>query len=442
MAQAQTEGGPIQSTFSSNHAASSSMTENKPSKLPVSKSRRSLCSRPHNGPETPDSLVQRKFAVIIAIALSIWSFYVIVGRVCTPMIRNRSASDLGRSVGAGTLVGFVILWLFFSWSYIKMIATPPGYARDRINKSLPPDPANYPQPYSFNPNPMQPNQEEGPDPSTWAPTMNLATQAIADWQPDSSPEPFMGHAPPAGVKDKPKKGVKDWREVQRPVPHVDYVPRWCRFCEIVKPDRTHHCRHCGTCVMQFDHHCVWIGQCVGWANHKFFIIFNLWTTLYSFYIMILLIITEARSNSMDGQMIAMIVVAAIFGLFAVSMLLTHVQLILSGRTTVESFAARDQREREDALLQTEYGYFWHNMEKRKVRKKWKEEWGGSPVDGRWRYGTRMDRWKEEMGIGPLGWILPIGSPQGDGLYFKSNPKFGPHGEWLKKKDWPTELSSV
>ncbi|KAE8540516.1 hypothetical protein D1P53_003463 [Cryptococcus gattii VGV] len=397
MAQSQTEGGLIQSTFSSNHAASSSMTENKPSKLPVSKTRRSLCSRPHNGPETPDSLVQRKFAVIIVFALSIWSFYVIVGRVCTPMIRNRSASDLGRSVGAGALVGFVILWLFFSWSYIKMIATPPGYARDRINKSLPPDPANYPQPYAINPNTMQPNQEEGPDPSTWAPTMNLATQAIDAWQPDSSPEPFVGHAPPAGVKDKPKKGVKDWREVQRPVPHVDLI---------------------------------------------FFIISNLWTSLYSFYIMILLIITEARSNSMDGQMIAMIVVAAIFGLFAVSMLLTHVQLILSGRTTVESFAARDQREREDALLQTEYGYFWHNMEKRKVRKKWKEEWGGSPVDGRWRYGTRMDRWKEEMGISPLGWILPIGSPQGDGLYFKSNPKFGPHGEWLKKKDWPTELSSV
>ncbi|WVQ91896.1 hypothetical protein IAS59_005701 [Cryptococcus gattii] len=376
MAQAQTEGGPIQSTFSSNHAASSSMTENKPSKLPVSKTRRSLCSRPHNGPESPDSLVQRKFAVIIVFALSIWSFYVIVGRVCTPMIRNRSASDLGRSVGAGTLVGFVILWLFFSWSYIKMIATSPGYARDRINKSLPPDPANYPQPYAFNPHTMQPNQEEGPDPSTWAPTMNLATQAIDDWQPDSSPEPFMSHAPRAGVKDKPKKGVKDWRE-----------------------------------IIAYGSGNAWDGQTI-------------------------------KSNSMDGQMIALIVVAAIFGLFAVTMLLTHVQLILSGRTTVESFAARDQREREDALLQTEYGYFWHNMEKRKVRKKWKEEWGGSPVDGRWRYGTRMDRWKEEMGISPLGWILPIGNPQGDGLYFKSNPKFGPHGEWLKKRDWPTELSSV
>lgn len=64
MAQTQTEGGPLQSTFSSNHAASSSMTENKPSKLPVSKARHSLCSRPHNGPETPDPLVQRKSALM------------------------------------------------------------------------------------------------------------------------------------------------------------------------------------------------------------------------------------------------------------------------------------------------------------------------------------------------------------------------------------------
>ncbi|OWZ34149.1 vacuolar protein [Cryptococcus neoformans c45] len=442
MAQTATEGGPFQSIPMSNHAASSVMTENKPSKSPMSKIRLSSCSRPRNGPKTPDPLIQRKSAVVVVFALSIWSFYVIVGRMCTPMIRNRSDSGLGRSVGAGTLVGFVILWLFSSWSYVKMIVTPPGYARDKVHKSSPPDPANYPQPYPINPNTVQPNQDQGPDPSIWAPTMNLATQTVEDWHPNSSSAPFTGQAPPPETKDKQKKGLKDWREVQRPVPHVEYVPRWCRFCEIVKPDRTHHCRHCGTCVMQFDHHCLWIGQCVGWANHKFFIIFNLWTALYCFYIMILLIITEARSNNMDGQMIALIIIAAIFGLFAVVMLLTHIQLILSGRTTVESFAARDQHERENALLQTEYGYFWHNMEKRKVRKKWKEEWGGSPVDGRWRYGTRMDRWKQEMGIAPLGWILPIGSPQGDGLHFKSNPKFGPHGEWLKKKDWPTELLTV
>jgi palmitoyltransferase len=40
--------------------------------------------------------------------------------------------------------------------------------------------------------------------------------------------------------------------VQRPVPPVTMFPRWCQYCEIIKPPRTHHCRHCGTCVLQFD----------------------------------------------------------------------------------------------------------------------------------------------------------------------------------------------
>lgn len=56
----------------------------------------------------------------------------------------------------------------------------------------------------------------------------------------------------AGKGSQARKEVTDWREVQRPVPRVEIGPRWCRFCQINKPDRTHHCRHCGTCVSQFD----------------------------------------------------------------------------------------------------------------------------------------------------------------------------------------------
>ena len=74
------------------------------------------------------------------VALTIWSFYVVVGRVCAPAIQGRSSQ--GYSVGAGgeyrcskrtrdelmvdavgTMIGFVILWLMFSWSYMK-VSTP------------------------------------------------------------------------------------------------------------------------------------------------------------------------------------------------------------------------------------------------------------------------------------------------------------------------------
>jgi hypothetical protein len=55
------------------------------------------------------------------------------------------------------------------------------------------------------------------------------------------------------MSKKGKRGdLESGDQLQRPVPRVEFGPRWCRFCEINKPDRTHHCRHCGTCVMAFD----------------------------------------------------------------------------------------------------------------------------------------------------------------------------------------------
>ena len=89
------------------------------------------------------------------------------------------------------------------------------------------------------------------------------------------------------------------------------------------------------------------------------------------------------------------------------MLSSHIHLILTGRTTVESFAGSDQREREDQVLQLEYGYLWHNMEKRKVRQRWTEEWGGISVDERWKWGSAGQLWREEMGREWIGWFREL-----------------------------------
>lgn len=47
--------------------------------------------------------------------------------------------------------------------------------------------------------------------------------------------------------------------------------RYCKVCNIWKPDRTHHCSACGRCVLNMDHHCPWLNNCVGFMNRKFFI---------------------------------------------------------------------------------------------------------------------------------------------------------------------------
>jgi hypothetical protein len=49
--------------------------------------------------------------------------------------------------------------------------------------------------------------------------------------------------------------------------------RTCRFCALIKPERTHHCRHCRKCIRRLDHHCFFINTCVGLYNHKYFIVF-------------------------------------------------------------------------------------------------------------------------------------------------------------------------
>jgi len=53
--------------------------------------------------------------------------------------------------------------------------------------------------------------------------------------------------------------------------------RYCKMCNVWKPDRTHHCSICNRCILNMDHHCPWINNCVGFYNRKFFIQLLLYT---------------------------------------------------------------------------------------------------------------------------------------------------------------------
>jgi hypothetical protein len=56
--------------------------------------------------------------------------------------------------------------------------------------------------------------------------------------------------------------------------------RRCRKCnDNYKPPRAHHDSVTGRCVVKMDHYCPWVGNAVGVMNHKFFLLFLLYTFL-------------------------------------------------------------------------------------------------------------------------------------------------------------------
>jgi palmitoyltransferase len=101
--------------------------------------------------------------------------------------------------------------------------------------------------------------------------------------------------------------------------------------------------------------------------------------------------------------------AGFFCIFTFTMFPTHVSLILTGMTTLESYAGREQMEMETSVLHREFGYVFNDHKKRQVKRRWKEEFGGVDVDQRWAVGSWMDRWKAEMGSSWLGWFCESGS---------------------------------
>ncbi|KAK2949949.1 putative DHHC zinc finger domain protein [Blattamonas nauphoetae] len=60
----------------------------------------------------------------------------------------------------------------------------------------------------------------------------------------------------------------------------------CKYCKLIKAERTHHCKLCGTCWPRMDHHCMWLATCVGRDNHRFFLLFLLSFSVSAVYVLL------------------------------------------------------------------------------------------------------------------------------------------------------------
>lgn len=70
----------------------------------------------------------------------------------------------------------------------------------------------------------------------------------------------------------------------------------CSYCELVRPERSHHCKQCGICILRMDHHCPWVGNCVGFRNHKYFIL-TLW---WNFVACCIMLFTMHKPNALEA----------------------------------------------------------------------------------------------------------------------------------------------
>ncbi|KDQ55985.1 hypothetical protein JAAARDRAFT_158736 [Jaapia argillacea MUCL 33604] len=78
-----------------------------------------------------------KFAVGLTVGLLGYTTYVYIARFCVGIIRGRT-QVVGKAAGVGFLVVFCVFGFMTWWSYIKVVLTPPGFARDHVAKSAAP----------------------------------------------------------------------------------------------------------------------------------------------------------------------------------------------------------------------------------------------------------------------------------------------------------------
>ncbi|KAI1496535.1 DHHC palmitoyltransferase-domain-containing protein [Biscogniauxia marginata] len=262
--------------------------------------------------------------------------------------------------------------------------------------------------------------------------------------------------------------------------------RFCKKCQARKPDRAHHCSTCQRCVLKMDHHCPWLATCIGLRNHKAFLLFLIYTTLFAFYAFAvsgswvydeLLSQTQYVDTLMPVNFIMLAVVSGIIGLVVGAFTAWHIMLASRGQTTIEclektrylsplrktlqhQFTARQhgegiplpkygqqlldihanalpgimRPEEGETRASTDSGMPPHlsyeDMERYRARKRYEEymdEQDSEKLPNAFDLGVKRNL-LHLFGPAPFLWFFPVSNTTGDGWSWEASPK------WLAARD--------
>ncbi len=167
--------------------------------------------------------------------------------------------------------------------------------------------------------------------------------------------------------------------------------RFCRKTQLWKPDRAHLCRSTNRLIKRYDHHCIFVDASVGHGNHKYFMLFLIYTCLAGLSISAELILHGrilARLPPGVFQILYLLVfVFSIASAIAVFLFyLFHVYLIWSGYTTLENFEKKGKYVQGVKYVTPFTSTFYNNF-------------------------------KQISGPNIIHWLLPTSPNNGDGIYF-------------------------
>lgn len=127
----------------------------------------------------------------------------------------------------------------------------------------------------------------------------------------------------------------------------------CRRCGKPRPRRAHHCSTCRRCILRMDHHCPWVGNCVGAQNHKFFLLFMIYTVIAGAFfcgssvVVFPHVFGSKSSGEIDRMAMAVVAGACIvlaLSLSALCMGVVHFNLIRNNATTLDVHVGEDGRQ--------------------------------------------------------------------------------------------------